>query len=177
MFGNIITSKTRIKLLFKFFSNPQNKGYLREIAKEFGESTNAVRVELNRLSQAGLLGCIDEGRTKVYFANKSHLLFPEISSMVKKLLGVDLLADLLADKVDSIGNVKMAAVLGEYTGESDALDVLLVGEINHDRLQHLTEKAQELLQKKINITTLEESAYLKCKGNYSNRLLIWGEDI
>ena len=35
---HLITSKTRIKLLLKFFAHPENKGYLREIAKKVEES-------------------------------------------------------------------------------------------------------------------------------------------
>ena len=56
MLDTLVTSKTRIKLLMKFFLNPGTRAYLRSLADEFGESTNSVRVELNRLSEAGLLG-------------------------------------------------------------------------------------------------------------------------
>jgi DNA-binding transcriptional regulator PaaX len=47
--------QTSIKLMLKFFTNPDTRAYLRELTEEFGESTNAVRVELNRLSEAGSL--------------------------------------------------------------------------------------------------------------------------
>ncbi|HPI15850.1 MAG TPA: ArsR family transcriptional regulator, partial [Spirochaetota bacterium] len=53
MLDALITSKTRVKLLLKFFMNPETRSYLRSLAEEFGESTNAVRVELNRLENAG----------------------------------------------------------------------------------------------------------------------------
>ncbi|NLA91019.1 MAG: helix-turn-helix transcriptional regulator, partial [Synergistaceae bacterium] len=66
MLQSLITSKTRTRLLLKFFLNPETSAYLRALADEFGESTNGVRVELNRLSEAGLLESADEGRTKVY---------------------------------------------------------------------------------------------------------------
>jgi len=69
---SLITSQTRVKLLLKFFLNPESRSYLRELADEFGESTNSVRVELNRLSEAGLLTSAGEGRTKVYRANTNH---------------------------------------------------------------------------------------------------------
>ena len=55
MLDSIITSKTRIKLLLKFFLNSETKSYLRNLEQEFGESTNGIRVELNRLEGAGLL--------------------------------------------------------------------------------------------------------------------------
>ena len=53
MLDALITSKTRVRLLVKFFLNPTMKAYLRELASEFDESTNSVRLELNRLKEAG----------------------------------------------------------------------------------------------------------------------------
>ena len=55
MLDSLVTSKTRIKLLLKYFINLGTKAYLGELAKEFGESTNSVRLELNRLTKANLL--------------------------------------------------------------------------------------------------------------------------
>ncbi|MFM8685421.1 MAG: ArsR family transcriptional regulator, partial [Bacteroidota bacterium] len=69
MLDTLITSKTRIKLLLKFFSHQANASYLRLLAEEFEESTNSVRVELNRLTQAGLLQSYQEGNTVQYKAN------------------------------------------------------------------------------------------------------------
>jgi DNA-binding MarR family transcriptional regulator len=51
----LIQSKTRLKLLLRFFLNPESSAYLRGLAQEFNESTNAVRVELNRFEEAGLI--------------------------------------------------------------------------------------------------------------------------
>ena len=51
MLDALITSKTRVRLLVKFFLNPTMKSYLRELASEFEESTNSVRLELNRLKK------------------------------------------------------------------------------------------------------------------------------
>ena len=51
----LISSKTRIKLLIRLFVNPATRAYLRELAKEFGVSTNSVREELNQLTEAKLL--------------------------------------------------------------------------------------------------------------------------
>ena len=63
MLDTLITSKTRIKLLIKFFMNPGTRAYLRELALEFNESTNSVRVELNRLSKAKIITSENVGRT------------------------------------------------------------------------------------------------------------------
>jgi DNA-binding GntR family transcriptional regulator len=55
MLDTLVTSKTRLKLILKFFLNPGSRAYLRGLAEEFGESSNAVRLELNRFEEAGLL--------------------------------------------------------------------------------------------------------------------------
>ena len=55
MLGQLITSKTRLRLLIKFFISQANRGYLNGLASEMGESTNAIRKELNLLYDAGYL--------------------------------------------------------------------------------------------------------------------------
>ena len=51
MLESLITSKTRVKLLLKFFINPLTKVYMRELAKEFHVSTNSIRLELNQFEK------------------------------------------------------------------------------------------------------------------------------
>ena len=55
MLGELITSKTRLRLLVKFFISQANKGYLNGLANEMGESTNSIRKELNHLYDAGYI--------------------------------------------------------------------------------------------------------------------------
>ena len=61
MIETLISSKTRIKLLLKFFLNSSNSSYLRGLESEFGESSNSIRLELNKLEKAGLLKSNQEG--------------------------------------------------------------------------------------------------------------------
>ena len=75
MLESLITSKTRRRLLIKFFINITNKGYLNSLASEFGESTNSVRKELNNLSSAGYLEKHSENNKVINKANVSHPLF------------------------------------------------------------------------------------------------------
>ena len=73
----------------KFFLNPGTRAYLRELASEFDESTNSVRVELNRLSKANIISAENVGRTIEYHANAEHSLFNELQALVRKYAGVD----------------------------------------------------------------------------------------
>ena len=72
LLGPLITSKTRLKLLLRFFLNHNLSGYLQGLSKELDENTNSIRVELNRLEQAGILSSELEGRRKLYRVNELH---------------------------------------------------------------------------------------------------------
>ena len=144
MLDSLVTSKTRIKLLLKFFINPGTKAYLRELAKEFGESTNSVRLELNRLTKANLLVSQNSGRTILYNANTDHTLFRDIQSIALKYVGIDHIID---NMVQSLGEVKAAYIIGDYAKGQDSgiIDLVLIGEINHAILQQLIEKTEKLI--------------------------------
>ena len=99
MLESLITSKTRIKLLLKFFINPSTKAYLRELAKEFDVSTNSIRLELNRLEESNLLISQTQGRTVQYQANTQNTLFKDIRSIVFKYVGIDSLIENIISKL------------------------------------------------------------------------------
>ncbi|AFL85059.1 hypothetical protein Belba_2505 [Belliella baltica DSM 15883] len=154
MLDSLVTSKTRIKLLLKFFSH-KNSGYLRALAKEFNESTNSVRVELNRLTDAGLLTTEEEGRLKVYKANEQHPFFSEISNMVAKFLGLD---ELMEKIVRRMGPVQKAYIIGDYAMgiDSGEIEILLIGQdLDLDYLDFLRDKTYEKLQRKVKVTIQE----------------------
>lgn len=156
MLDILITSKTRVKLLVKFFVHEANKGYLRGLAEEFNESTNSVRVELNRLSEAGILVSSQEGNTKSYSANKQHPLFKELKSLVVKYLGLDRLVEVVIKK---LGNVKKAIVVGDYAKgvDSGCIQMVLIGkDINRDYLDFLIAKAEEKIDRKVIVEVVEE---------------------
>ncbi|MFC4873613.1 ArsR family transcriptional regulator [Negadavirga shengliensis] len=156
MLDSLITSKTRVKLLIKFFSNKGNKGYLRGLAEEFSESTNSVRVELNRLSEAGLLLSSNFGKTKSYEANQGHPFYEEIRSIVTKYLGFDNLIEVVIKK---LGNVKKAMITGDYAKgiDSGTIELLLIGkDINFEYLDFLIKKAEKKIQRAVKVKVIME---------------------
>ncbi|MBN7812933.1 winged helix-turn-helix transcriptional regulator [Algoriphagus sp. H41] len=155
MLDSLVTSKTRVKLLLKFFSH-SNSGYLRSLAKEFDESTNSVRVELNRLTDAGLLLAEDEGKTKVYRANHSHPFFSEIKGMVSKFLGLD---ELMEKIVKRMGNVEKAIIVGDYAQglDSGTIDLVLVGrDLDLEYLDFIVNKTFEKINRQVRVQVLPE---------------------
>ena len=126
MLESLITSKTRLRLLIKFFVNITNKGYLNSLANEFGESTNSVRKELNNLSSAGYLKKHNKNNKVVYEANDSHPLFNIIQQIVHKHLGIE---EILETVYNRTGDVRKVILLGDYARgiDSGVVEILIVG--------------------------------------------------
>ncbi|MED4351115.1 ArsR family transcriptional regulator [Schinkia azotoformans] len=174
MLEHLITSKTRIKLLLKFFLNPNTQGYLRGLAEEFNESTNAIRVELNRLTEANLLESKNEGRTKIYQANQKHALYTDLHNIVKKFLGIDQIID---EVVKKLGNVDLALITGDYANgiDSGIIDLVIVGEIDQTYLRVLVEKSEALIHRKIRTLVLKDQKFVNMKDKFKNdrAIVVW----
>ncbi|MFZ4522781.1 MAG: ArsR family transcriptional regulator [Bacteroidales bacterium] len=176
MLDLLVSGKTRLKVLTKFFLAPEIRGHLRGLAEEFGESTNSIRLELNRFEQGGLLISDKEQNRKVFRANRNHPLFGDITSILRKHVGVDSLVEQL---INRLGNVTSAYLLGDLAvgRDADHIDLVLVGEeINSEYLQRLTVKAEKLISRRINCTILtkeEEEKQIKGRGDVWR---IWGKE-
>ena len=149
MLETVITSKTRLRILVKFFVNIANKGYLNSLANEFGESTNSVRKELNNLSDAGYLIKSYNKNKVIYMANTTHPLFTTLQRIVHKHLGIEKIVETIYNR---IGNVEKVILLGDYAKgiDSGVIEVLIVGkEINKKYLEQLTPKIERIIKRKI----------------------------
>lgn len=175
MLDSLITSKTRVKLILKFFLNPETRAYLRGLSEEFGESTNGIRVELNRLADAGLLETSENGRTILYGANKKHPLFPELHSLVKKYLGIDQLIDNI---LAQLGSIELAFVTGDYARgiDSGIIDIVIVGSIDHSYLQSLIQKVEKIINRKFRSLVLTNAEFRRLRDtlHIEDALPVWG---
>lgn len=149
MLGTLITSKTRLKLLIKFFVSSTNKGYLRGLADEFDESTNSIRKELNQLAEAGYLNREKAQNRIVYQANTQHPLFSSMQQLVRKYLGIDGLVDQVLERA---GEVEQVVLVGSYAQglESDHIDVIVLGDgLDKAYIASLATKISSLLKKDV----------------------------
>ena len=157
----------------KFFLNSNTSAYLRGLADEFHESTNAIRIELNRMEKAGLITASFAGNKKIFIANTGHPLYHDIHSILLKHTGID---RVITGVINKLGNVVRAWLTGDMAAGNDrhSIDIILVGQdIDLDYLKQLTDKAEKLIERSIQtfiITSSEETQYL---SNEKHTLLLW----
>jgi predicted transcriptional regulator len=174
LFAGLIASKTRIKLLIRFFFNPETKSYLRELAKEFNVSTNSVREELNQLTKTKLLKSEKNGRQVYYSAETSHPLFPELKAMVSKVMGID---QVIGGIVNRLGDIEEAYLIDNYAEGKDTgiIDLLLVGDVDQYHLNDLSRKTERYIKRKIRSLVLSRDEYKNLLPELRKRprILIW----
>jgi len=176
MLDALISSKTRVRLLLKFFLNSNTSSYLRSLEQEFGESSNAIRIELNRLEDAGLLISANEGNKKMFQANVKHPLFEEIHSMLVKTLGID---QIISQVTERLGNVQSVWLTGDFSKgiDSKIIDLILIGDVDKSYLAQLTEKSEKVVKRKIRflIYDSQEAKAIDWMNQVPKPLLLWSQ--
>ncbi len=174
MIEALISSKTRIKLLLKFFLNSSTRAYLRGLEEEFGESSNAIRLELNKLEKAGMVSSDVQGNKKYFTANTKHPLFFDLNSIIRKYVGID---TIIENVINQLGEVERVYLTGEFAKGNDTnmIDLELVGIVNTAYLTELIQKAEPLVKRKIRyvIYSAAEFEELKQSKTPGEKLLIW----
>lgn len=156
MLESLITSKTRLRLLVKFFVNSKTQSHLRGLADEFGESTNAIRKELNNLTQAGFLVKETDKNKIAYKANVAHPFFINIQEIIRKYLGLD---KLLEQILERMGEVNQVILIGDLSMgiDSGKIDVVVTGDnLNEGYILNLSSKIEEMIDRKVVLTLLAE---------------------
>ena len=178
MIETLISSKTRIKLLLKFFLNSNMTAYLRSLESEFGDSSNAIRLELNRLEEAGMLASFLSGNKKMFRANTSHPLFGEIHNILMKTIGLD---QVIQTVVQRLGKVDRVFLVGDFAKGSDSpiIDLVFIGDIDKGYLVTLVERAEELIKRKIRYLIFNQEEFEASsmfEDLESQALLLWSKD-
>ena len=143
MLNSLITSKTRLRMLVKFFVSAANNGYLNGLANEFNESTNSIRKELNNLSNAGYLVKSKLDTKIIYKANIKHPLFKVLQKIVRQHLGLE---EIVETVISRIGDVNTIALLGDYAKGIDSgfIQILIIGDkVNIKYLDNLRPKIKD----------------------------------
>ena len=174
MIESLISSKTRIKLLVKFFLHQGTTGYLRGLESEFGENSNAIRLELNRMMKAGLITSRSAGNKRIFQANDGHPLYQNLRDLVAKHVGLDRIVDAVVAK---IGDLEKVYLVGPFCRRIDAgtIDLIFVGDLDRNSLAHYTKRAEALVDREINYRVLTEVDHLPGAMNLGDEtpVLLW----
>lgn len=128
--------------------NSETVSHLRGLEAEFGESSNAIRVELNRLAEAGLLSSMLAGNKKMYAANKKHPLFEDIHRLLLKYTGLDQIIDQV---IARLGNVERVYLVGSLSKgkDSELIELMIIGNVNEEYLKKLVHKVKSMVNREI----------------------------
>jgi len=177
MLETLITSKTRIKLLLKFFLNSNASAYLRSLECEFGESTNGIRVELNRFEKAGLLETFINGNKKMFRANILHPMFKDIQNLLNKYIGIDQIVEKI---INRLGEIIKVYISGDFAlgKDSKVIDLIIIADkIDRKYLSALSEKTEKLIKRKIRYAIMNQEDFHEFNKNKGNELLlIWNKN-
>ena len=151
MLETLISSKTRLNLLIRFFLNLANKSHLRGIANDLNESTNSIRLELNNLTEAGYLIKKKEKNKINYLANEKHPLFKILVDLVRKHTGIE---SIISNIVSSIKSLKSIYILGDYAIGKDSgnIKIYIEGKITDvDYINKVISKTEKKINRKITL--------------------------
>jgi predicted nucleotidyltransferase len=140
--------------------NPDTSAYLRGLEQEFGESSNAIRLELNKLEDANILKSESILNKKFFKVNEKHPLFSDIRSIVLKYLGFDQIIEQILKR---LGNLEFAYLVGDYARgvDSGVIDLIIVGDIDKNYFLELVEKAEKMIGRKIKFVLFGKHEFSK----------------
>jgi hypothetical protein len=135
MIEQLFGSKTRVKLLQLFYSNPNRSFYVREITRKIDEQINSVRRELANLLSIGIISSDTNNNRLYYEVNQTYEHYAALSAIFGGgTIGTSeapAKAGSQADDLKSLGNVDMALLTGQFTrDETSGIDLLIVGDVN-----------------------------------------------
>ena len=149
MLDSLITSKTRLRMLIKFFVSAANNGYLNGLASEFNESTNSIRKELNNLSDAGYLLKSNENNKVIYNANTSHPMFDVLQKIIRQHIGLD---EIVETVIQRIGDVDQIALTGDYAEGIDSGNIQIIingSSVNKNYLDKIKPKIKKRIGREV----------------------------
>jgi hypothetical protein len=152
--------------------NPESKAYLRGLEQEFDESTNSIRIELNRFERAGIIQAHKEGNKKVYQVNTHFPMFKELQKIAFKHYGIDKIVEHIVQKLGDIERVYLTGDLAKGLN-SPIVDIVIIGKlVDTTYLSTLVQKAEKLINRKIRYLVFTTNESIKLT---EPSLLIYGE--
>ena len=187
MIEQLFGSKTRVKLLQLFYSNPNRAFYVREITRKIDEQINSVRRELSNLLSIGIITSDASNNRLYYEVNQEYQYYKplgqifgglevaeapapkaakkEAKTIESKPEPVQPKADVaaehpLAKGFRGLGKVELALLTGQFTrDELPGIDILVVGDVNTTKADKFMADLERSENKELRYTVLPTENY------------------
>lgn len=160
MFSDLITSKSRVKLLTLFLTQPYEMLHVRECVRRTGDEINAVRRELQFLEKHGVLVREQRANRVYYSLDKNYPFYYDLLALGSKTIGLG--AEVLKNRV-KLGKIKFAMFSGRFVRRikksPDDVDFMIVGTVVLPELAILVRNEEQRLGTEINYTAMSEDEY------------------
>ncbi len=160
MFSDLITSKSRVKLLSVFLANPNDMFHVRELVRRTNDEINAVRRELAFLEKKGILTREPRANRVYYSLSKNYPYYYDLLRLGSKNIGLG--QDILKNRV-KLGKIKYAMFSGRFLRkikkEPDEVDLLIVGNVVLPELALLVREEEKRLESEINYTVMSDEEF------------------
>lgn len=180
MIEQLFGSKTRVKLLQLFYSNPNRSFYVREITRKIDEQINSVRRELANLLNVGIIVSDNTNNRLYYEVNQEYEFYeplraifggatyaptPEIVSTtegkpapVPRIKKTALSPE--GEKLKALGNLELVLYTGQFTrDEASGIDMLVVGDVNTNAIQKFVSDLETQENKEIRYTVMPPAEF------------------
>jgi len=158
--------------LVLYFTNPNKKYYLRELERIPSFSVGNIRRELIKLESIRLFLSENIGNLVYYYLNQSYPLFDELKSIIFKISGAPKMLHNILEKFDDIDR---AVIYGSFTKreerEDSDIDLLIIGEVDEDKLIKEIDKLERKLQREINYAIYGKEDFNKKKKEGNSFIL------
>lgn len=163
MVEQLFGSKTRVKLLQLFYSNPNRSFYVREITRKIDEQINSVRRELANLLSIGIISSDNTNNRLYYEVDQQY----EYYDPLRAIFGGGVTESeespsvpAQASDIKSIGNVELALYTGQFTrDERSGIDLLIVGDVNQTQLSKFVSALETKEGKEIRYAVLSPTEF------------------
>jgi Cdc6-like AAA superfamily ATPase len=165
MIEQLFGSKTRVKLLQLFYSNPNRSFYVREITRKIDEQINSVRRELANLLNVGIIVSDNTNNRLYYEVNQAYEFYdpllaifgqggtgktPTVATKTKKVAATP-----EEEKFKALGNLEVVLYTGQFTRDDNSgIDILIVGDVNQNAIQKFVSELEGNESKEIRYTVM-----------------------
>jgi hypothetical protein len=197
MFEQLFGSKTRVKLLGLFYTNPNRSFYVREITRKIDEQINSVRRELANLLSIGIITSDANNNRLYYEVDQSYEHYKPLAAIFggvafaqepakeeeaksAKKAPAKPKADVatehpLAKSLRATGHVELALLSGQFTrDESAGIDILIVGDVNQAKAAKFVSELEASESKELRYVVISLDNYkyrLQINDRFINNVL------